>query len=406
MTGFYGAILHIGGGFQLRRHGVLAAACAAHFVHDGFADVVYVLLPVWSGEFALSYSEVGALRTTYAAAMATSQFPAGFLSERWSERWLLVVGTAVTGVAFISTGPATGFPYLLAALAVAGLGSGLQHSLSSSLVSGAYDGRSRRAALATYNFSGDLGKAAVPALLALAALAIGWRSASAGLGALGVATAAALLAVLGGPLSTTSHQNETATADDGTGWGVADWRSFRALTAVGFIDATTRTAFLTFLPFALVAKGLGVAGMGGALALVFAGGACGKFLCGILAARLGVVRTVIVTEAMTAIGIVAVVVAPLSTALILLAPLGIALNGTSSVLYATVADLVLPVRRARAYALYYTVLLTGSGLAPLVYGAVSDRVGVDATLVTIGTLVLLTIPLCLTLSATMPQSPS
>jgi hypothetical protein len=26
----------------------LAATCAAHFVHDGIADALYVLLPIWA----------------------------------------------------------------------------------------------------------------------------------------------------------------------------------------------------------------------------------------------------------------------------------------------------------------------------------------------------------------------
>jgi hypothetical protein len=52
---------------------------------------------------------------------------------------------------------------LVAFLLVAGLGSGVQHPLASSLVSRAYETGPRRAALGTYNFAGDLGKIAVPA---------------------------------------------------------------------------------------------------------------------------------------------------------------------------------------------------------------------------------------------------
>ncbi len=38
---------------------VLAVACGAHFLHDGFSDIVYILLPIWTAEFALSFAEVG-----------------------------------------------------------------------------------------------------------------------------------------------------------------------------------------------------------------------------------------------------------------------------------------------------------------------------------------------------------
>ena len=88
-------------------------------------------------------------------------------------------------------------------------------------------------------------------------------------------------------------------------------------------------------------------------------------------------------------------------ALAVLLPLGVALNGTSSALYATVADLVLPERRARAYGLYYTLVVAASAAAPLVYGALGDTVGIPVTLLVTSAVVLLTVPLCLVLRATL-----
>ncbi len=108
-------------------------------------------------------------------------------------------------------------------------------------------------------------------------------------------------------------------------------------------------------------------------------------------------RTVILTELATALGIATVALAPLGVALGVLLPLGIALNGTSSVLYASVADLVAPERRARAYGLYYTLVVGASAVAPLVYGALGDAVGILATLLVTSTVLLLTVPLCLVL---------
>jgi len=163
------------------------------------------------------------------------------------------------------------------------------------------------------------------------------------------------------------------------------------------IDNATRTGLLTFLPFALIAKGSTVAGVGSALALLFAGGAIGKFVCGLVAEKVGVIRTVVLTEAATAGGIALVVVVPLPVVLAMLLPLGIALNGTSSVLYATVADLVTVDRRSRAYGLYYTLSVGASALAPTVYGLVGDAIGVSATLGIVSTVVLVTVPLCLVL---------
>src|SRR5712664_1829655 len=181
---------------KTRPRAVLATASGTHFVHDGFSDILYVLLPVWAREFGLVYAQVGLIRTFYSGAMAAFQLPAGLLAERWGERRLLAAGTAVTACGFIAAGLVGGFLSLLAVLLIAGLGSGVQHPLSSSLVSKAYETGPRRAALGTYNFSGDLGKVAVPAAVAFAALVVGWRTASALYGMIGLVAAAAILGVL------------------------------------------------------------------------------------------------------------------------------------------------------------------------------------------------------------------
>jgi MFS transporter, FSR family, fosmidomycin resistance protein len=180
-------------------------------------------------------------------------------------------------------------------------------------------------------------------------------------------------------------------------WGIRDPRGFRALSAIGMIDNAARSGFLIFLPFALVARGSTVAGVGGAFAVLFAGGALGKFVCGLVAERLGVIRTVVLTEAATALGIVTVATAPSPVALAALFPLGVALNGTSSVLYGTVADLVEPERRSRAYGLYYTLSVGASSLAPSLFGAIGDLIGVAPAMTLVALCVLVTIPLSLVL---------
>jgi MFS family permease len=235
----------------------------------------------------------------------------------------------------------------------------------------------------------------MPAAVGLIAALIGWRAASAASGAVGVLAAAAILFVLVrlGTGARAAGQAVSATS----GWGILDGRAFAALAAIGMIDSGTRTPFLTLLPFALIGKGLTTAGVGLALSLLFAGGAVGKFACGLAAERIGVIRAVILTEVATAVGIATVVAAPLPAALAILPLLGIALNGTSSVLYGTVADLVSAERRSRAYGLYYTVTLGSSALAPTLYGLASDVVGVRSTLLLVAAAVLVTVPLALAL---------
>ena len=390
-----------------RARAVLGTACGTHFVHDGFSDILYVLFPVWAREFGLSFAQVGLLRTVYSGGMAAFQIPAGLLAERWGEARLLAAGTAATALGFVAAGFAGGYAALLGCLLAAGLGSGVQHPLSSSIVSHAYENGRRRVALGTYNFSGDLGKVVVPAAVAFAVPWIGWRGAVESFAAVGIVAAVLVLVAL-----TSLQVGHAPIPVEGGGrrsvsdWGIRDVRGFQALSVIHVIDNSTRTGFLTFLPFLLIAKGSSVRAVGFALMLVFAGGAAGKFACGVLAERLGVIRTVIITEAATGVGILLLLGLPLGPSLALLPVLGIALNGTSSVLYGTVADLVTSDRRARSYAVFYTVGVGASALAPSVYGVVSDWGGVPLALAIVGSLVFLTLPLTLLLRRPLAAAPA
>jgi MFS family permease len=171
-----------------------------------------------------------------------------------------------------------------------------------------------------------------------------------------------------------------------------DLRGFTILSLIHSIDSSTRTSFLTYLPFLLLGKGGTVKSVGLALGLVFAGGAVGKFVCGVVAERVGIIRTVALTEAATGLGILGLLLVPLGPGMAMLPVLGVALNGTSSVLYGSVADLVVPDRRSRAYGLFYTLGIGSGALAPPAYGILSDWLGVPAALTLIGLVVLIAIP--------------
>jgi FSR family fosmidomycin resistance protein-like MFS transporter len=372
----------------------LATSCTIHFLHDGFSDLLYVLFPVWAREFSLSFAQVGLLRTGYSGAMALFQVPAGFLAERWGETRILAAGTLLTAVGFLLLGTAGAFVPLLGFLVIGGLGSGTQHPLSSSLVSRAYDEGRRRVALGTYNFSGDLGKVTWPACVAIVTAWAGWRWATRGIGLLAALAAVAILIVLTAlarPLP--GDRTREATEMSGNGWGIRGGWGFSLLSTIHGIDNGSRTVFLTYLPFLLLGKGLGLNLMGLALGLTFAGGATGKFVCGVLAERLGIIRTVILTEAATALGIFLLLPLPAQPALLLLPVLGVALNGTSSVLYGTVAELVVPERRSRVYGLFYTIGIGSGAVAPPLFGLLSDWAGVPVTLAVLAVLILCTIPL-------------
>lgn len=371
----------------------LAVAGLAHALHDGYTDVIYVLLPVWQAEFGLGYGRLAMLRGLYAGAMALLQMPAGRLAALLGGRTVLAAGTALAALGYALAGASGGLLGLSVALALAGAGGSTQHPIGSSAVSRAY-GLGARGPLGFYNFSGDLGKAAVPAAMSLVIAATSWRHALWGLSGLGLVVAAAVLVLMPPPrpeprdvLGVTQRRGQRSSP---VGFGL--------LLAIGVLDTAARMGLLTFLPFLLQAKGASLSTMGLGLALVFLGGAAGKASCGWLGERLGLLRTVLLTEGGTAVLILGVLALPLGPALVMLPVLGAMLNGTSTVLYGTVPELWTGARAESAFALFYTGVIGSGAVAPVGFGVLGDAAGPAWATVATAFTALATLPLAMRLA--------
>jgi MFS family permease len=377
----------------------LAACCATHTLHDGLSDMSYVLLPMLAQTFNLSLAQVGLVRSALRASMALFQTPAGLIAERLGARNLLAFGTAFAGLAYIALGQAGGFAAVLLALFFAGFGSAFQHPLCSTLISHAYPGDGRRAALGTYNFAGDVGKFAFGGAISMLAVAgVPWQVPVTAFGSLGLAAALILLVVIDKNIGRAHRATiSDATVAPAKGWGIRDRGGFIALCAIEIIDNGVRTGFLTFVAFLMIAKNLPAGWAALSVPLILIGGMAGKLACGFLAERIGVVRTIVFTEVATGAGILLVLVLPDLAAYLLLPVIGIALNGTSSVLYATIGDLVDKDKLPRAFGLFYTLGSTCGLVAPLVLGVIGDAIGVADAMIITGLLAFLTLPACLVL---------
>ena len=358
----------------------LTMAGVNHALHDGYTDVIYVLLPVWQTEFALSYGLLALLRGLYSGTMAGLQIPVGRIAEQIDGKILLMLGTALSALGYVCAGLSGGVVGLGMALALSGAGSSTQHPLASAAVSRAY-GRAARAPLGIYNFSGDLGKASIPALISMLLVIMTWRHALLLLASMGFLVAACVGLLMPRAGRGTAHKAAASAGYAGKGRGGFYW-----LLSIGILDSAVRMGFLTFLPFLLRDKGASLPTSGLALALVFIGGAAGKFTCGWLGERVGTIRTVLLTEGGTAALILAVLALPLAPAMVLLPLLGVMLNGTSSVLYGTVPELTPPGHTERAFALFYTGTIGSGALSPVLYGVLGDHLGpMMATIATAAT---------------------
>ena len=355
-----------------------------HVWSDLFFALLVPLLPFIKDDLGLSFTQVGFLRTAFSGASAILQVPVGFLAETFGEFWLLVFGNVWVSAGLIATALAPGYLVLVAALGLGGLGGGTQHPLASSMVSRAYDDKGRSTAVGTVNFAGDLGKMIAPLVAGLFAVGLGWRNTFLAVGAAGlVFMVGSMFTRRAVDISRTTDSDANSSEQTLDQVERANIPGFVSLSVVGMLDAAVRTSALVFLPFVMAAKDMGPGEISVMLFLLFGGGAIGKFVCGWLGDRMGTLSLIWATKGLTAVLLVVSLVTPV----LLLAPLmvliGIGLNGTSSVLYATVAEFVPASRRARFYGFFYTTNEIGL-VAPIIYGLIADRFSLDLAIIVMG----------------------
>ncbi|MGH7071247.1 MAG: MFS transporter, partial [Acetobacteraceae bacterium] len=229
-----------GSGAPARRR-ALIAACLAHSLHDGYTDQLYALLPVWQAQFGLSYAGLAVVRALYYGTMSALQIPGSRLIKPLGGRTALVLSTIVAASGFLLMGLPLGFAGLCGGLMLAGAGSSVQHPRASLLITNAYEGSSR-GPLGIYNFAGDLGKATLPAMVAVLLSLLMWRSVVALMALLGFAVGVMLFRMIPNrPPQYVPDPMQPARAKEHSGFGL--------LMAIGALDTAARMGFLLFLPF-------------------------------------------------------------------------------------------------------------------------------------------------------------
>ena len=382
----------------------LSACCVTHGIHDGLSSSVYVLLPILAQHFSLGFAQIGLIRAVYTGAMWILEIPAGIISERLGERRLLVLGIIGSGIGFFSVSFTEGYYAVLLALFVAGCGAAFQHSLCSSLISKSFGEPERRIALGTYNASGDTGKLAFTLVASfLFGIGVGWQTITLGYGLLAIAVALTIWILLNAKIAGKLSAIKLKEVADINSWGIKDRLGFTNLAAIVFLDSLIQDGFLVFITFVMIEKQVSSGLVAFAVAATLSGGICGKFAGGILAARIGVVRSIVLFELLTAIGIMLVFYAPGDIPFFLLPLVGVFLQGSSSITYGTVSNLVHTKQQSRGFSIIYTIANSASFVGPAIFGLIIDLLGFKVMMTIMATLVLFTLPLCYLLKSALER---
>ncbi len=134
----------------------------------------------------LSVVQVGVLLTALDLGSFVAFTPVGLLADRWSERRVLIAGGLLMGLVTAASALAPTYLFLLAGLALAGVGFPSGHTAGSKMVMRAFPPTSRGAAIGIRQAGLPLGGMLAALLIPFLAGVGGWRW---GLGGIGVACA-------------------------------------------------------------------------------------------------------------------------------------------------------------------------------------------------------------------------
>ncbi|MBJ7252920.1 MAG: MFS transporter, partial [Acetobacteraceae bacterium] len=172
---------------------IIALIGTGHFLSHFYMLCLPPLFLVWREEFGVSYAELGLTVALMSGTTALLQTPVGFAVDRYGARPFLVGGTlimalAISGMAFA---PGVWALWLLAILS--GVGNSVIHPADYAILAGSIRQDRMGRAFAMHTFTGNLGFALAPPIIALLMTVMGWREALLLVGLLGVPVVGAIL---------------------------------------------------------------------------------------------------------------------------------------------------------------------------------------------------------------------
>ena len=167
----------------------------AHASSHFFQLVVPSLFPLLRGAFGVSFTELGAVMTTFFVASGLAQAPCGFLVDRLGARRLLLTGMTLLAVSSILFGLVPVFWLMFPVAVLAGLGNSVYHPTDYAILTANVSPPRLGRAYSVHNLGGNLGWAAAPVFVLPIAAATNWRVALIAAGLVGLLVVGCLFVV-------------------------------------------------------------------------------------------------------------------------------------------------------------------------------------------------------------------
>jgi MFS family permease len=163
--------------------------CLSHF----YMLCLPPLFLLWRQEFDVSYAMLGLSVALMSATTALLQTPVGFLVDRHGARPFLVGGTLLMALSIAAMALAPDFRVILVLAVLSGIGNSVIHPADYAILAGSIDKSRMGRAFALHTFTGNIGFALGPPVIAGLTMLMGWREALALVGLLGVPVVLAIL---------------------------------------------------------------------------------------------------------------------------------------------------------------------------------------------------------------------
>lgn len=151
------------------------------------------LFIAWQRDFGSSYAELGLVVVVMGITSALLQTPIGFLVDRFGARAFLIGGTPLMSLAICGMALASSYWQIVVLAVLFGVGNAVFHPADYSILAGSIAKERIGRAFALHSFTGNLGFALAPPVVAGLILFMDWRSALFILGLLGLPVVCAVV---------------------------------------------------------------------------------------------------------------------------------------------------------------------------------------------------------------------
>ena len=164
-----------------------------HFLSHFYMLCLAPLFPVWREEFGVSYAALGLSIALMSAVTALGQTPVGFMVDKYGARPFLIGGNLLMALSIAAMAFAPSYEMILVLAVISGIGNSVIHPADYAILGSSIDGSRMGRAFALHTFTGNLGFAAAPPVIAFLSLMAGWRVALLIVGLIGLPVVLAII---------------------------------------------------------------------------------------------------------------------------------------------------------------------------------------------------------------------